>query len=190
MSLSDLASLASVISGLAVLVSLVFLYFQMRQFGAQLAQSEKNQRTAINESYATRASEALRWMAEPAIATLMSRITHGERSFSAEELRQLHVIFRTATLNALAATQHYEAGLIDRASYEFIFLSFKDYLRQPVYRAIWARQAAITAPSFRKLVEDMLHEIPLAEPADTLVSFNNDLAKVLAESAAPATRVA
>lgn len=50
MSLSDLAALGSFISGLGVLVSLVFLYFQLRQIGVQVKQTEKNQRALISQA--------------------------------------------------------------------------------------------------------------------------------------------
>jgi hypothetical protein len=180
-SLSDLAALGSFVSGVAVLASLVFLYFQMRQVREQLAQTEKNQRTVINESYASRAGEALRWLADDANTNLMTRVTQGERSFTAQGLQRLGIIFRAMVLNTVAATQHYEAGLMDRVSYDLVLLSFKSYLAQPVYRVIWAEQAAMTPPSFSQLVEEWIEATPLAAPSDIAARFDNDLAKLLAE---------
>jgi hypothetical protein len=180
-SLSDLASVGSFVSGVAVLASLVFLYLQMRHLGRQMAQSDKNQRAAINEAYAARASEGLRWGAEAANASLTARVNQGDQSFTAEELVRLGFAFRAQVLNALTAMQHYEAGLIDRASYDLVILSFKGHLTQPVNRVMWARQAAITPPSFSKVVEDWMGEIPLAAPYDIAAAFRDDLAKVMAQ---------
>ncbi len=78
--------------------------------------------------------------------------------------------------------QHYEAGLMDLASYESAVRSMKiQWLSQPVYRAIWALQAAITAPSTRKVIDDMLGEVPLAGPRNLVALFEEELSKVLAE---------
>jgi hypothetical protein len=185
-SLSDLASLGSFVSGVAVLTSLVFLYFQIRQVREQLAQTERNQRTVINESYASRAAEGLRWLADDANTKLMTRVTQGEQSFTAQEVQRLGIIIRSSVLNALTATQHYEAGLMDRVSYDLVLLSFKSHLAQPVYRVIWAEQAAITPPSFSRLVEEWMPGIPIAAPSDLAARFDDDLAKLLAEAGIPA----
>jgi len=181
MSLSDLAALGSFVSGVAVLVSLVFLYVQQRQLGAQLAQTQRNQRAMINEAYATRVSDMLHWSADPANASLTTRINAGERSFTAEEITRLHLMFRRAIVSSQAALQHYEAGLLDDASYESAVRSLKvQWLSQPVYRAIWARQAAITAPSTREVIDEMLREVPLAAPFNTVTLFEEELSRVLA----------
>jgi hypothetical protein len=186
MSLSDLASLGSFVSGVAVLVSLVFLYAQQRQLGAQLAQTQANQRAMINEAYVTRASDMLHWSADPENASLTVRVNAGERSFTAEEITRLHLIFRRSVIGAQAAFQHYEAGLMDVVSYESAVLSLKNlWLCQPVYRALWARQAAYTAPSTRRLIDDMMREIPLAAPIDTVALFEEALSKVVADGRPP-----
>ena len=185
MSLSDLASLGSFVSGVAVLVSLLFLYGQQRQLGAQLAQTQKNQRAMINEAYVARVSEMLHWSADPVNVGLAARINAGERSFTAEEVTRLHLMFRRAVISTQAAFQHYEAGLMDLASYESAVRSLKNqWLSQPVYRAIWVRQAAITAPSTRKVIDDMLREVPLAGPRDVVGEFEEALSKVVAERTA------
>jgi hypothetical protein len=123
----------------------------------------------------------LRWSAEAANATLTTRILQGEQSFTAEEIARLGISFRAQVLNALTAMQHYEAGLIDRASYDLVILSFKSHLSQPINRVLWARQAVITPPTFSEVVEDWMREIPLAAPYDIAGAFRDDLAKVLAE---------
>jgi hypothetical protein len=58
-------------------------------------------------------------------------------------------------------------------------------MSQPVYRAIWARQAAITAPSTRKSIDDRLGEIPVAAPINSVGLFEQALSNVVAESGSP-----
>jgi len=186
MSLSDLASLGSFVSGIAVLASLVFLYVQLRQLGAQISQAETNQRAMINEAYVTRVSDMLQWIGEPANSHLIARVIEGECSFDAEEITRLSMMFRWNIMNVLGVTQHHEAGLIDTAAFQQARLAFKQqWLAFPVYRVIWGRQAETVAPQMRKVIDDMISEVPLAPPSiDMVAAFADDLAKVLSDAGA------
>jgi hypothetical protein len=185
MSLSDLASIGSFVSGVAVLTSLVFLYVQLRHLRAQVAQTERNQRAMINDSFVSRVNETLRWSSDPTNNSLFTRVFQGEQCFTADEIVRLTNNFRAVILNALAVTQHYEAGLIDFSSYDTTMLILRRVLGRPVYRAIWETQTATASPQLRKLVEDLLPEIPLQGPIDIVGRFNADLSKVLGASGPP-----
>ena len=145
MSLSDLASLGSFVSGAAVLVSLIYLSIQVRQ-------TEKNQRALINESYVTRVSENIRWWSEPANRHLQAKVAAGETAFTTDEIMLLGTFFRLAVLSTQAVFQQNAAGLIDKYSYDSAMLSFKGWLSQPVYRALWLRMTATTSPEFCRVI--------------------------------------
>jgi hypothetical protein len=173
MTLSDLASLGSFVSGVAVLISLVYLALQVRQ-------AEKNQRAVINDGYASRLTDLLRWTAEPANSALMARVTAGETSFTAEEVNRLGAIFRMVLINTQATFQQYESGLLDKRSYETSMIVLKDgYLGRPVYRALWPRWAQLSSPDFRSAVEALLRDAPLRPPVDTFAAFQRHLAREL-----------
>jgi hypothetical protein len=185
MSLSDLASIGSFVSGVAVLASLVFLYIQLRQLPAQLAQAEVNQRAMINEAYATRLGDYLRWMAEPSMSRLFARAAEGESSFNSEEVVRLSMMLRWNVMHLQAVTQHFEAGLIDTAATEGATMAIgRQILPFAAFRAIWANQADTVARPIRETVEDLIRETPLAPPIDVAGGFADSLAKVLAAAGA------
>src|SRR5262249_46425204 len=94
MSLSDLAALGSFVSGVAVLASLVFLFFQMRQMTEQVRQTEKNQRSIINQNVASRDRE-INAMGLQMAETLGKTLT-SETEFTLPEFFKLNVLMRAA----------------------------------------------------------------------------------------------
>ena len=65
MSLGDLASLASLVSSVAVLVSLLFLGFQMRQ-------SNRNQRSLMQQGRSDRNVDLLSRLTDPKLSEILS----------------------------------------------------------------------------------------------------------------------
>jgi hypothetical protein len=173
MTLSDLASLGSFVSGVAILVSLIYVALQLRQ-------AALHQRALMHQGYAARASENLRWLAEPPNAELLARIYAGETAFTAVELNRLRRLFRTIIVNAQDVHVQRQFGLLDSMSIDSSMLAFRDTLSQPVFRAIWLATAPTMAPEFQTVVERMLAEVPIAKPSDDVAQFNADLARVMA----------
>jgi hypothetical protein len=137
----------------------------------------------INEAYVTRTAEVIRFNGEPANAALLTRVTAGDTSFSAEELYRLTMMFRLVLINTQATFQQYDAGLIDQRSYETTMVVFKDvYLASPVYRALWLRWAPLSSPAFRAAVENIIRDTPLRPPIDSVASFRKNLAQVTANA--------
>src|SRR5262245_52134940 len=125
MSLSDLASLGSFVSGAAVLASLVFLFLQMRQM-------TQNQRALMHQGMTSRVTEVSRWIAEPHMADLLSRVDAVETQFTRVELRQLQS-FLNAALNSLRDTfRQHRAGLGDPGMLDAAQQAAKSILAQPV----------------------------------------------------------
>ena len=173
MSLSDLAALGSFVSGVAILVSLIYVALQLRQ-------AAKHQRALMNQGYLARATDNMRWLAEPANAELRARLVAGETAFTAVELYRLQTMFRSFVLNTLDAYLQHQSGLLDTMIFDNSTLGFRgNVLSQPVFRAIWMDTAQIIAPEFRAMVETMLAEVPLAKPVDAVAQFKANLAKVV-----------
>lgn len=145
-----------------------------------MKQAEKNQRGALSQGQATRVTETLRWIAEPANADLRSRVIAGETAFTAEELYRLRMIFRVSAYNSQDAYVQHKSGLVDTIGFDSSMLAFRtNVLSQPVFRAIWMDDAPSVAAEFRAVVETMLAETPLAKPVDAVAQFNANLAKVV-----------
>src|SRR5207248_11717259 len=71
MSLTDLTSLASLVSSVAVLVSLLFI-------GLQIRQSNRNQRSLMQQGRSARNVELLSRLSDPRLSDVMLRVAHGE----------------------------------------------------------------------------------------------------------------
>jgi hypothetical protein len=176
--LSDLASISGIVSGLAVLVSLIFLYFQLRQISEQVKQGEKNQRASLNQGFVTRTTDNLRSGIGGPAHELMQRVFAGETNFTASELFMLRISFRLSIIGTQDAYLHHREGLLDDANMDYATLTLKNWLRQPVFRALWS-QSAVSLPSeFVAFVNGLIAETPLAEPEDTVARFQADLAKI------------
>jgi hypothetical protein len=175
MSLSDLASLGSFVSGFAVLVSLVYLALQVRQ-------AERNQRAVLNERFVSRAIEATwRYAESPTLIELRGRMNAGDTTFTADELLILTLQFRGILLSTQDVWLQNKSGLLDEPTLDASMRTFKNaWLSQPVYRALWVQASQGIGPEFRTAVDEMIKETPLAKPADHVVQFNADLAKVMA----------
>jgi hypothetical protein len=179
MSLSDLAALGSFFSGLGVLVSLVFLYFQLRQIGAQVAQSEKNQRAMMNQGALAGTRDIIRAFAEPHAAALMSRVVAGERDFTGPELYQLSMLLRQSLIGMQDALFQHREGLIDEGTLENAFRANRSTLAQPVFRSIWLQSRETFAPEVASRVDKLIADRPIAKPADAIARFQANLAKVV-----------
>src|SRR5438067_12058989 len=71
MSLTDLTSLASLVSSVAVLVSLLFI-------GLQIRQSNRNQRSLMQQGRSARNVELLSRLSDPRPSDVMLRVARGE----------------------------------------------------------------------------------------------------------------
>ena len=82
MTLSDLASIGSLISGVAVLISLIYLALQVRQ-------SDRNQRTLLQQTASTRNAQGSARLTEPHLAELYAKAVHNDTNFTTAQVVQL-----------------------------------------------------------------------------------------------------
>jgi len=171
MTLSDLASVGSLVSGFAVLISLVYLSLQVRQ-------SDKNQRALMNQGYITRTTSIL---TQGSVNDEVWRVIAGETDFSADELNRLAMTLRVALLNFQDVHTQFNAGLIDRITFDNSLGAIKGYfLSQAVFRALWIDARFSYAPELASFIDGLITEIPLAKPVDIVEKFKTNLALVTA----------
>ena len=179
MTLSNLASISGIVSGLAVLASLIFLYFQLRQISEQVKQAEKNQRASLNQGFVTRTTDNLRASLDgPASYELVQRVFAGETNFTASEVSKLRIAFRLSIIGTQDAYLQHREGLLDAANMDYARLTLKNWLRQPVFRALWSQSADSLPSEFVAFVNHLIAETPLAVPEDTVARFQAELAKI------------
>ena len=93
MGLSELASIAGVLSSLAVCASVIYLAMQVRQ-------SDRNQRTLLQQATSVRTMESIWKFGEPHNAEIIARALSGEIDFTTTQATQLANLMR-ATLFGL-----------------------------------------------------------------------------------------
>src|SRR5215469_18244185 len=130
MTLSDLASIGSLVSGMAVLMSLVYLSLQNRQLVT-------NQRALMNQGVVNRSSDTFKWLAEPHMSDLISRMIDGETGFTGTELTQIRMRLRNTMVSVRDTYVQHKSGLVDEITFESALGSVRSLLAQPVIRALW-----------------------------------------------------
>ncbi len=108
----------------------------------------------------------------------MQRVWAGETAFTASELYQLRIRFRLAIIGTQDAYLQHREGLLDVANMDYATLTLRLWLRQRVFRALWAQSATSLPPDFVEFVNGLIAETPLAEPEDTVARFQAELAKI------------
>lgn len=172
--LSDLASIGTLISSFAVLTSLIYLALQVKV-------TEKNQRALINQGVLTRTVEMVKWNAEPHISELVTRVFSGDTNFTAEEINRLRLIMRVRLSNFQDAYLQRHLRLSDEITYENAFIGIKLLMAQPVFRSMWKRHRDTYASELIQIVDGMIKDTRLTDPADSVAQFQRDLAAVRSE---------
>jgi|HubBroStandDraft_6_1064221.scaffolds.fasta_scaffold849398_2 hypothetical protein len=159
MSLSDLASIAGVLSSLAVCASVIYLAMQVRQ-------SDRNQRTLLQQATSVRTMETIWKFGEPHNAEIIARALSGEIDFTTTQATQLANLMR-ATLFGLQ--DQYLLEKLALVSPTQIATNERGMLRMfgaPAFRALWALSRELYAPDFARYVDSLLADLPVSPQSD------------------------
>ena len=169
MGLSDLASLGSFVSGIAVLVSLVYLAIQIRQ-------TERNQRTLLQQETSSRNVEAIKHWSEPTVAAAMLKVVSGDTELTAAEIYALQIQLRITLTSAQDAYMLHNLSMIGEIQIGSGVRSAQNLLRFPVLRAIWNTARPTYSPEFVNWLDGHIQDIPLSEPVDSVAQLKAALA--------------
>jgi hypothetical protein len=164
MSLSDLAGIATVLSSIAVCGSLIYLALQVRQ-------SDRNQRTLLQQATSARNMESLWKSSEPHNAELVARVWNGEMDFTATEASQLAYLMRASLLGFQDQYLLHKLSLIHSMQNETQERAIKRMLGAPAFRALWTISRDDYAPEFTVYVDAFLKGVSLAPPQDYSVQI-------------------
>jgi hypothetical protein len=172
MSLESFYYISQIIASFAVLASLIYLALQTRQ-------TTKNQRALMNQGVINRISDTIHWMSEPRMVDLNVRITAGETRLNAQELYLLNLRLRGILTSVQDTFVQHQAGLVDQITMDAALAATRNFLSQPVNRAIWKGTRATYAPQLTAWVDGMIEKTPRATPVDSVAQFNAHLAEVM-----------
>jgi hypothetical protein len=173
MTLSDIAAIASLVSSLGVLASLVFISKQIRQ-------TERNQRSLINQGILSRDNAIMAILEEPAVAAVYVKAHTSATDYTLVEVLQFGVFVRTVMGQMQDVFMQKSAGLIDQDTYDFIEAGVRYVFSLPLARLSWIDSRATVSPKVAALIDGFIATTPQFEAdADPGATFKRRLTDIL-----------
>lgn len=157
MTLADIASLAS---SVAVLVSLLFLALQVRQ-------SNRNQRSLMQQGRTTRNVDLLFRLADPKLSKLWARIATGE-SLEDAEYYMLYGYMASVFWSYEDSFFQFRSGMLDATSWASDIATLKRLLSNPYYRAVWTAVRSAIGEEYRSFLDELVVEARHSPPPPIL----------------------
>jgi hypothetical protein len=164
MTLENIYYVGQTVAVFAILVSLTFVVLQLRQ-------TQKNQKSLINQGVANRDHEIMQMVQAPETANMYAKALTTETSFDKTEIFRM-VIWVRAVIGQMqdVCVQHKE-GLIDQDTYEFIAAGVRSVFAVPLARVVWPLTRPSVSPDAANLGDQFLSETPVSEPFDELTDM-------------------
>ena len=173
MTLSTLASIASVLSSLAICASLVYLAVQVRQ-------SDRNQRTPLQQATSARTMETIWKLVEPHNAEIVARASSGESDFTTAQLTQLGNLMRATLFGLQDQFLLQQLALMSPTQVATNERGMTRMFSAPVFRALWTLSRELYAPEFALRVDRLLQDVAIAPPSDLAAQVRVAVAELMA----------
>lgn len=173
MSLPDLAAMGSFISSIGVVISIIFLSLQIRQ-------SNKNQRSLIQQGRTNRRIELFLRRAEPYFNDIMFRVHRGDLTLEPAQIASCSMIIQAIFEGYEDTFLQHRAGTIDRSSWKTELISMRNYFRAPETRATWRVMRDGFAEDFRDFGDTLMRETRGASLGDMVAQWKEALTVELA----------
>ena len=151
MSLSDLAAVGSFVSGVAVVISFVFLALQIRQ-------TNRNQKSLMQQGRSARNVDILLKLAEPAVS---ETVAQADRDCTAMDETKIWSFYGFA--GAIFWTYEdsflqFRANALDARSWESDVTIIKRLLAYPAYRVAWKMARDGLSGDYREYVDALMRQ--------------------------------
>jgi len=150
MSLTDVASLGSLLSSAAVLVSLLFL-------GVQLRQSNRNQRSLMQQGRSTRNVDLLSRLTDPKLTDVLLRVFRGETVTDVEYL-MLYGYIASVFWSYEDCFLQFRSGTLDTKSWASDVATLKRLLSNPAYRGVWRAVRDAMGTEYKSFIDGIAAE--------------------------------
>ena len=173
MSISDLAAIGSFVSGIAVAITLVFLLIQIRQ-------TNRNQRSLMQQGHLTMLVDAsMRW-AEPAMQDRIVRAEACDVSMTPAQIGSYLIMLQAVMRNFEDGYLQHKAGTLDAASLASDVEMVRVHFATPAYRAAWRVLRSRFGADFRAYMDNFLREIKVEKSFDPMSQWKSFVAEELA----------
>ena len=154
----DLASLGSLLSSVAVLVSLLFV-------GLQIRQSNRNQRSLMQQGRSARNVDLLSRLTDPKLSELLLRVLRGEAVTDPEYL-VLYGYIASVYWSYEDSFLQFRSGTLDATSWASDVSTLKRLLKNPAYRAVWHTAREAMATDYQSFLDGIIGEVRQNTPVD------------------------
>ena len=169
MILRDLASLASLVSSVAVLVSLLFL-------GFQIGQSNRNQRSLMQQGRSDRNVDLLSRLTDPKLSEILLRVS-GDETLTDAEYFVLYGFAAAVFWSYEDSFFQFHSGTLDAKSWASDVATLKRLLSNPAYRAVWRTARGGIGDEYSSFVDGLAADAKHNPP----VNLVNTLKQYIAE---------
>ena len=159
MSLTDFAAVGSLVSGVAVLFSLLVV-------GIQIGQSNRNQRSLMQQGRSVRNVELLMKLTEPRLAGIMVRLLGGDE-VTDEEFISYYGFAAAVFWSYEDSFLQFKAGMLDSKGWDSDVLTLKGLLSNPAYRAVWRAVRDSIGGGYKAFVDGVVAEAKNSAPRRT-----------------------
>jgi hypothetical protein len=156
MSLTDLASIGSLASGIAVLFSLLFV-------GVQIRQSNRNQRSLMQQGRSARNVELLLRLTEPRLSGIMARILAGD-DVTDEEFISYYGFAAAVFWSYEDSFLQLNDGMLDPKAWDSDVLTLRGLLSNPAYRAVWRTVRDSIGGDYKAFIDQVAAEARKSAP--------------------------
>src|ERR1043165_9904566 len=157
MSLGDLATL---VSSAAVLVSLLFL-------GLQIRQSNRNQRSLMQQGRTTRNVDLLCRLGDPKVSEIFGRVAKAE-DLSCTDYFVLYGYMASVFWSYEDSFFQFRSGMLDATSWASDIATLKRLLSNPYYRAVWTAVRSAIGDEYRSFLDGLVVEARQKPPPPIL----------------------
>lgn len=175
MSLSDLTAMGSFLSSIAVVFSFIFLALQVRQ-------SNRNQRSLMQQARTGRNLDTLLKMADPPISELLARAESNPAALGRAEVWSFYGFVGAVFWAFEDSYMQFKAGTLHPASWESDVATIERILAFPAFRVIWRMVRDGTSGSYRDYIDGVMRKIPANPSARFSDMFTIFLSEELAAS--------
>ncbi len=147
MSIADITSLAT---SVAVLVSLLFL-------GLQIRQSNRNQRSLMQQGRSARNVELLSRLTDPGVSDVVSRAANGE-NLTDQDCFVLYGYLTSVFWSYEDCFFQFQLGMLDPMSWASDGVTLKRLLGNPAYRAVWRFARGGIGAEYRNFLDGLAAE--------------------------------
>ncbi len=149
MPLSDLAAIGSFVSGVAVVVTLVFLLMQMRQ-------TNRNQRSLMQQGRTARVSETILRCTEPFLSEAMVRGFGGDTTMEPSQIQSFLRQLSALVYNYEDSFLQHRAGTLDSPSWDTDVAALREFFSYPGFRVAWRFNRDFMSGAFRDYVDAIM----------------------------------